>query len=74
MKKSVKKTVLTVLFVWGILSFLVIAGERNPESSLNILVFYVIKVLALASLILCICVGKRMHRAGKLPEDLDDEI
>lgn len=34
--------------------------------------FFLIKATAMASLLLCFYVAKRLHRAGYLPEELDE--
>lgn len=68
MKKIIKWTLLTVLSVWGTMSFLLLGGEKNPESPLSTGEFFLIKCLALLSLILCYQIGKVLNKAGYLPE------
>lgn len=65
--------VLTLLFLWGFASFLVMAGEESPsDPPMTLGKFLLIKGVALASFGLCLLVGKYLNRKGLLP-DVKDE-
>lgn len=72
--KAVQWAALWFLGVWGFLSFIVLAGEVAPCDPMPFGEFFLIKALAIASLLLCYYVGKRLHKAGYLPEYLDNDI
>lgn len=67
---------LWILGIWGFLSFIVLAGEEDPANPMPFGRFFLIKASAMLSLVLCYYVGKWLHRAGYLPDELDkdDEI
>ena len=64
---------LWILGIWGFLSFIVLAGEEDPRDPMPFGEFFLIKAVAMASLLICFYVGKRLHRAGYLPEELDED-
>lgn len=66
--KKVQWAILTALLAWGMLSFIVLAGEENPQKPLSLLDFFLIKLGAFSSLAACYCVGRVLNRAGYLPE------
>lgn len=74
--KAVQWTAMWVLALWGFASFIVLAGEEDPRNPMSLGEFFLIKCVAMASLLLCLYVGKRLYRAGYLPEvsDEDEEI
>lgn len=57
---------------WGVVSFLYIAGEPIDEN-MPIGEFCLLKLLGFISLGACVLVGKRLNRAGKLPDMEDNE-
>lgn len=71
--KAVKWAVLWILGIWGFLSFIVLAGEEDPNNPMPFSEFLIIKAGAMASFLLCFYVGKRLHRAGYLPDELDED-
>lgn len=71
--KAVRWATLWVLGIWGFISFIVLAGEEDPNNPLSLGEFFFMKVGAMASLLICFYVGKRLHRAGYLPEELDED-
>lgn len=73
MKRNAKKikqwVVLTVLFMFGFASFLVLLSEdAATEAPTPTGKFIAVKVGALAVLCLCVLVGKYLNRKGLLPE------
>lgn len=71
--KKMKWAILSALFVWGLLSFVLLAGEEDPQNPLSLQNFFLIKLGALASLAACCCVGKLLNRAGYLPETSEED-
>lgn len=70
-KRTIAKYIrLYAIGLWGVLSFIYIAGEPIDEN-MPIGEFCFLKLLGFASLGLCMLVGKRLNKAGKLP-DMDD--
>lgn len=61
------------LALWGFISFLFLAGEKAPDCDMTFGQFCLLKFTAMASLLLCCLVGKILHRAGMLPEKLDED-
>lgn len=66
--KAKQWVVLTILFLWGFISFLFIVGEEAPGEQSTLGKFIIIKGCALVSLALCFLVGRWLHRKGALPE------
>ena len=71
--KAVQWTAMWFLALWGFMSFLVLAGEDDPYDPMPFRRFCLLKGVAMASLLLCMYVGKKLHKAGYLPDELDDE-
>lgn len=67
-KKIIQWGFMTVLCLWGMVSFLVLAGEEAPEAHLTLGDFILIKALAFASFAGCLLCGKWLFRKGLLPE------
>ena len=65
-----KYTRLYAIGLWGILSIIWLSGEPIDDMALG--KFCLLKGIGLASLGLCCLVGKRLDKAGLLP-DMDDE-
>ena len=61
-------TILTMLFLWGLVSFLFLISEETPGTPIPIGKFIIFKGLALASLVSCVLVGRWLHRKGILPD------
>ena len=57
--------ILGALVIWGMMSFVLLAGEPAEGTSLG--KFFLIKVLALISSGACIWVGKVLNSKGLLP-------
>lgn len=72
--KAVQWTVFWLLGIWGGLSFIFLAVEEDPNNPMPICDFFLIKIIAFASLLLCLYVGKKLHRAGYLPKELEEDI
>lgn len=73
MKTKTKQTIrLSLLFIWGFTSVLVIAGEDIPGHPMGLAEFFVPKTVALASLWLCFRTGRLLKNKGLLPETNED--
>ena len=59
---------MTVLCLWGMVSFMVLAGEEAPEVCMTLGDFFLIKALAITSFSGCILCGKWLSKKGLLPE------
>lgn len=57
-----------LLCAWGVVSFIFLAGEENPDTPLSLCNFIVIKTIAMTSFLLCLYVCKRLYRTGRLQE------
>lgn len=71
--KAVKWSAMWLLALWGFASFIVLAGEEDPRDLMPFGEFFLIKAVAMASLLICFYVGKRLNRAGYLPEEFDED-
>lgn len=72
-KRTIAKYIrLYAIGLWGVISFIYIAGEPIDEI-MPIGEFCLLKLLGFASLGLCMLVGKRLNKAGKLPDMEDNE-
>ena len=67
-KKIIQWGLMTVLGLWGMVSFMVLAGEEAPEVSMTLGDFFLIKALAITSFSGCILCGKWLSKKGLLPE------
>ena len=63
-KKIIQWGLMTVLGLWGMVSFMVLAGEEAPDVCMTLGDFFLIKALAITSF-LC---GKWLSKKGLLPE------
>ncbi len=74
MKRSITKrdvgqwSLLTVLTLWGMLAFLVLAGEDNPEAPISLTEFFLWKLAALINFGAAVLVGKWCDKHGWLPD------
>lgn len=74
MKTKTKQAIrLSLLFIWGFISVLVIAGEDIPGQPMSLAEFFVPKTVAMASLWLCFRTGRWLKNKGLLPETYEDE-
>ena len=72
--KTFKWSVMTVLMLWGFISFIVVAGDEDPENPMPLIQFFVVKMIGMLSLAACFMTGKLLDKKGWLPEmDLEDE-
>lgn len=72
-KRTIAKYIrLYSIGLWGVVSFIYIAGEPIDEN-MPIGDFCLLKMLGFVSLGLCMLVGKRLNKAGRLPEMEDSE-
>ena len=67
-KKIIQWGLMTVLGLWGMVSFMVLAGEEAPEVCMTLGDFFLIKALAITSFSGCILCGKWLSKKGLLPE------
>lgn len=70
--KTVKWAIFYAIGLWAMLSFIVLAGDEDPQNPMPLLDFFLIKTGALASFALSLWVGKLLNRAGFLPEISED--
>lgn len=66
--KYVQWTLLSALMIWGMFSFMILAGDEKTNEPLTLLNFFLIKFGAFASLALCCLVGRLLYKARLLPE------
>ena len=67
-----KKVLLGTIFCWGMLSFMVLAGDEDPNNPMTASEFFLAKFAAFVSLAMCVLAGKYCYRKGWLPEELDN--
>lgn len=67
-KKIIQWGLMTVLGLWGMVSFMVLVGEEAPEVCMTLGDFFLIKALAITSFSGCIRCGKWLSKKGLLPE------
>lgn len=73
--KLIKWTLLSVLSIWGCVSFMLLAGDENPLEPMTLSRFFLIKLCAAASLYLCYSTGKWLYKSGYLPDiNIDDNL
>ena len=72
-KKIIQWGLMTVLGLWGMVSFMVLAGEEAPEVCMTLGDFFLIKALAITSFSGCILCGKWLSKKGLLPEIIIQE-
>lgn len=68
MKKIIQWGIMGVLSLWGVISFMFLAGEETPEAHLTIGDFILIKAVAITSFAGCILCGKWLYKRGLLPK------
>lgn len=68
MKKIIQWGIMGVLSLWGVISFMFLAGEETTEAHLTIGDFILIKAVAITSFAGCILCGKWLYKRGLLPE------
>ena len=68
MKTTVKQwALLTVLCIWGLIAFVFLCGEENPNMPLSVSLFLLIKAIAFVNLLACVLIGKHLNKKGWLP-------
>lgn len=74
MKAKTKQNIrLSLLGIWAVISFFILAGEDIPGQPMSDLMFFGSKLAAMASLWLCFRTGKWLNKKGLLPEIKEDE-
>lgn len=74
MKITTKQNLrLNLLFVWGLISILVCAGEDIPGQPMSDLKFFGSKIAGIISFWLCIRTGRKWKRKGLLPETKEED-
>lgn len=64
-----------LLFTWGAVSFIILAGEEDPMNPMPLGKFFLLKIGAMLSLGLCCLTGKWLNGKGLIADiDEDDEI
>ena len=63
-KKIIQWGLMTVLGLWGMVSFMVLAGEEAPEVCMTLGDFFLIKALAITSFSGCILCGKWLKKGS----------
>lgn len=71
MKDKTKQNIrMNLLFVWGFISFLILADPGQPMSDLE---FFGLKLAAMASLWLCYRTGRWLNKKGLLPKTKEED-
>lgn len=63
-------TILTI----GFIAFMVLAGEEDSNNPLPFGTFCLNKLGALAVMMICYYIGKKLHAAGLLPKKLEEDL
>lgn len=58
----------------GFVLFLLVVGEESPDSPMTVWEFFLWKAGAVAGLYLLYALGKRLYKAGLMPQSLYDEL
>lgn len=78
MKKVLRTIAKNVLFYGivfaGVILFMLVAGEENPDQPMSFARFTTIKFGSLAGLFLLVKVGKVLYNAGLFPEHIYKEM
>lgn len=73
--EAAKWAMLSIIGIWGFISFIMLAGEENPLEPMSLSRFILIKLCASISLYLCYLTGKWLSKAGYLPDmNTDDNL
>lgn len=68
-KRSVGQwSLLTILTLWGVLAFMVLAGEDSPEAPMSLAEFFAWKAAALVNFGAAVFIGKCCDKKGWLPD------
>lgn len=70
-RKFLQWAVLSALCFVGIVAFMVVAGDDDPNNPLPIGTWLLVKGVAMAVIALCVLTGKVLHRHGLLPDAID---
>ena len=71
--KTKQYITMCLLSIWGLCSFIVLAGDEIPGQPISDLKFYGSKAIALASIWLCFRTGKWLGKKGLIPEIKEEE-
>ncbi len=72
--KAAQLAALCAVALWAVLSLLILSGEQSPSSTLTFGQFLLIKAASMASLLLCLYVGKRLNKAGYFPKTEEEAL
>ena len=65
--------VFSLLYIWGGISFFILAGEEDPMEHISFEKFFLIKAAAGLSLYLCFRIGSWLNSKGLIPEMSEDD-
>lgn len=76
MRKRIRKTVKWVIFVAlclvGFSAFVVLACDEDPVAATPFFGWVLMKIISLSIILICVWIGKYLHKRGYLPECLDE--
>lgn len=71
--KYIQWIILIVLYGIGIIAFIVIMGDENPEYPISAINLIIMKIVAIFALFACVNTGKYLYRIGILRKKEDKE-
>lgn len=71
LNNNLRWLIVVVILCWGFGAFILLAGEEIPESPMGPKLFVILKIAAIASLIICAYLGKLLYNAGLLPDEFE---
>lgn len=72
--KIIQWIILSLLMTWGLLSFMVLAGDEDPtRPAMSLTKFFALKAGSALSLYLCYVLAKWLNKKGFIPEVSDDD-
>ena len=71
--KFIQWLVLSLLGIWGLISFIILACEEDPINPLSFEKFFLIKGAAGLSLYLCVRLGSWLNSKGLIPEMSEED-
>lgn len=66
--KFIQWVITSLIGVWGVVSFLLIACEENPSEPSSPTAFFIVKVFGIISLFLCILACRWLNKRGFIVE------
>lgn len=76
-RRIIKWGVTGIVFAWAVVTFLLLAGEEDPNAPMPLAEFLCWKAVGVASLLLCCIAGRWLYRRGWIvefdSEEQDDE-